>query len=105
MKDITPDMLMTFLIVLAALAAFVLVILNLADKIRASRKPQEDLKAWQRDTDLKLASDKKRLDSLEEGQKVMLRGINALISHGINGNSVDKLNKSQSEITEYLIER
>lgn len=105
MDKLTPNMLMTFLIVAAALAAFTLVILNIADKVRAARKPQHDLENWRRDTDTKLAADKKRLDSLEDGNKVMLRGINAIISHEINGNSVDELQKSQSEIMEYLIER
>ena len=60
---------------------------------------------WQQETNTKLDRDNKRLNTLEDGQKVMLRGINALISHEINGTSVDKLNKSQSEIMEYLIDR
>ena len=105
MDKISPDMLMTFLIVAAALVGFVLLIWQLVDKIRFARKPEEDLRKWQRDTDLKLDADKKRINSLEDGQKVMLRGINAIISHEINGNSVDKLQKSQTEIINYLIER
>ena len=105
MDKINPEMIMTFLIVAAALVGFVLLIWNLVDKIRAARKPHDDLERWQRETDNKLAMDKKRLDSLEDGQKVMLRGINAIISHEINGNSTDKLQKSQNEIMEYLIER
>ena len=102
---VTPDMFMTFMIVAAALAAFVLLILNIAEKIKAARKPKTDLEHWQSETDAKLKNDKDRLDVLEDGNKVICRGILALLSHEINGNSTDKLKASQSEITNYLIDR
>lgn len=105
MDKITPDMIQTSLIVAAALIGFVLLVWNLIDKIKSAKKPAVDLMRWQQETNTKLDRDNKRLNTLEDGQKVMLRGINALISHEINGNSVDKLNKSQSEIMEYLIDR
>lgn len=67
----------------------------------------------------KLATDKSRLDehtrilgahqdqlaNIEQGNKVMCRGILALLSHEINGNSDDKLRASQAELTNYLIEK
>lgn len=69
--------------------------------------------------DRKLATDKSRLDehtrilgahqdqlaNIEQGNKVMCRGILALLSHEINGNSDDKLKASQQEITNYLINK
>lgn len=105
MDKITPDMLMTFLIVAAALIGFVLVCWNLIDKVRAAHKPQDELQAWKRDTEDKLKRDKERLETLEDGNRVICRGILALLSHEINGNSTDKLKASQSEITNYLIDR
>ncbi len=105
MDKITPDMWNTFLIVAAALVAFALAILALVDRIKKTREPKDKLAQWQMETDDKLQNDKKRLDSLEKGQGVMLRGINAIISHEINGNSTDKLTKSQQEIMDYLIDR
>ena len=53
----------------------------------------------------KLDRDNRRLNDLEEGNRVICRGILALLSHEINGNSKDKLTSSQQEITNYLIER
>ena len=105
MDKLTPEMLMTFLIVAAVLISFVMLCWNLIDKIRAARKPKDELEGWQRETDEKLKRDKERLDILEEGNKVICRGILALLSHEINGNSTDKLKASQSEITNYLIDR
>ena len=105
MDKLTPDMLMTFLIVAAALIAFIVLVWNLVDKIRAARKPKDELTEWRGDTEEKLRRDKEHLDALEDGNKVICRGILALLSHEINGNSTDKLKASQTEITNYLIEK
>ena len=105
MDKITADMIMTFLVVAAALVGFILAVWTLADKIRAARKPHDDLARWQDDIKVKLKTDKERIDDLEKGQGVMLRGINAIISHEINGNSTQKLKDSQEEIINYLTGR
>ena len=105
MDKLTPDALITFLWVAAALVAFILAVWSLIDHINKARKPKDDLAQWQRETEAKLANDKKSIDSLENGQRVVLRGINAIISHEINGNSLDKLQKSQTEILDYLIDK
>lgn len=59
-----------------------------------------------------LAKDKDRLDAMEDritdmGRQstIMLRGVRALLSHEVNGNSADKLKSSMTEIDDYLINR
>ena len=59
-----------------------------------------------------LAKDKDRLDTMENritdmGRQstIMLRGVRALLSHEVNGNSTDKLKSSMTEIDDYLINR
>ena len=59
-----------------------------------------------------LAKDKDRLDAVEDriadmGRQstIMLRGVRALLSHEVNGNSTDKLKSSMTEIDDYLINR
>lgn len=105
MDKVTPEALTTFLWVTAALVAFALALWALVDKIRAARKPAADLAAWQLQTDGKLKQDKARIDTLEDGQRAMCRGILALLSHEINGNSIDKLKEAHSGLTDFLIER
>ena len=105
MKDLTPDAIITFLWVLAALVAFVLALWSLLDKIKNARKPAENAAEWRRSVETRLKIDKERLDSQEAGQKAICRGILALLSHEINGNSTDKLKDAQADITNYLIER
>lgn len=88
---------------------------ELADVI--SQKVLEKLEPRFREIDRKLANDKlqiedhtaklsmqkHQIDEIEEGQRVMCRGVLAILSHMINGNSNEALKESQKEITDYLI--
>lgn len=98
MDKVTPDALTTFLWVAAALVAFALAVWGLVDKIK-------NASAWKKDIQRKLENDNKRIDGLEEGNKAICRGVLALLSHEINGNSVDKLRSAHEGLTNYLIER
>ena len=98
LDKVTPDNIMTFLWVGAALVAFALSVWTLVDKIKKASE-------WKRGMTRKLESDNKRIESLEEGNKAICRGVLALLSHEINGNSVDKLTSARDGLTEYLIER
>ena len=51
----------------------------------------------------KLSIQKRQIDEIEQGQRVMCRGVLAILSHMINGDSADALKASQTEITDYLI--
>lgn len=46
-----------------------------------------------------------RLDDMGDEMVLMLRSNRALLSHEINGNSIDRLQDSMSEIDDYLIKR
>ena len=98
MDKVKPEDLMTFLWVGAALVAFVIAVWTLIDKIKKASE-------WRRSIDQKLDSDKRRIDVVEDGNKAICRGVLALLSHEINGNSVDKLKDARDVITEYLIDK
>ena len=58
------------------------------------------------------AKDKDRLDAMDarmsdmgKQSTIMLRGVRALLSHEVNGNSTDKLERSMAEIDDYLMNR
>lgn len=105
MEKLTLEQVRDFVIVLAALLAFIVLIWNAVKAFREWRKPADDLQSWRRDVDQKLNRDNDRLNELEKSDRVILRGINAMLSHEINGNSKEKLLESQKEITNYLIDR
>lgn len=105
MESITLLQLKDFAIVALAISGSVVLLGNLVKTIKEWRKPQTDLKTWQKSVDDRLKNDNERLRAMEDGNKVICRGILALLSHEINGNSIDKLKSSQAEMTDYLIDR
>lgn len=57
------------------------------------------------DHEQKLQKDYRRINELEEGNRIMMRALMAILSHDISGNSVDKLKASMDEIHNYLVNR
>lgn len=62
--------------------------------------------------DRMLANDKARLDRIDKQiedlsclSTITLRGVRAILSHEVSGNSTDKMKASMSEIDDYLIRR
>ena len=133
-EGVTPGMLWTALIVLIAAAGlYVLygkvretyqrnkklkdVEGKLADEISA--KVLENLEPRFAEIEKKISNDntriddntrelnehRKRMDSMETGQRAICRGVLALLSHEINGNSTDKLKEAQTGISNYLIDK
>lgn len=105
MENLSIGQVKDFAIVLLALAGVVVLIGNVIKTFKDWRKPHDDWNVWRRRVDEKLDTDNERLKSMEAGNKVICRGILAMLSHEINGNSIDKLKASQTEMTNYLIDR
>lgn len=105
MESITLVQIRDTIIVILAVMAFLVLVGNTYKTLREWRKPHDDMATWRREVDDKLDKDNKRLNGLEEGNRVICRGILAMLSHEINGNSNDKLIASQQEITNYLIDK
>lgn len=89
---------------------------RIAEKVMEKLTPQLDEKFAK--IDQKLAADKEaidlhttqlnaqkgRVDRLDNDNKALLHGMSALLSHEINGNSTDKLKKTQVALNNYLID-
>ena len=105
MDNLTLAQIRDAVIVLLAVMAFIVLLGNVIKTIKGWTKPLNDMESWREDVNTKLDKDNKRLNDLEEGNRVICRGILALLSHEINGNSKEKLMNSQKEITDYLINR
>lgn len=105
LEDVTFVQLRDAAIIIVAVLGLIILIGNFVKTIKEWRKPKNDLQKWREDVDKKLTNDNDRLEILESGNRVICRGILAMLSHDINGNSVDKLIASQTEITNYLIDK
>lgn len=55
--------------------------------------------------DRMLANDDKRQANLEEGNRVTMEALLALLSHGIDGNDVEGMKKAKREIQDFLISK
>lgn len=105
MESLTLAEIKDFAVVALALMGFVILLGNVIKTFKEWRKPGMSEAEWRRDVDQKLDKDNKRIESLEEGNKVICKALIALLSHEINGNSNDKLQKALEALNEYLIER
>jgi hypothetical protein len=50
-----------------------------------------------------LEKDNRRLDALEEQDRLVMQALFALLAHSIDGNDVDAMKKVKEEIQQYLI--
>lgn len=60
---------------------------------------------WKAHVDACLSSDKKRLDNIETGDKLILRALMAVLGHMEDGNHTGELGERRRDIEQYLIER
>ena len=104
MEQLTLIQVRDFVIVLVAIMAFLVLIGNVVKTFKEWKKPVVNEAEWRRDVDRKLDNDHQRIKHLEEGNKVKCKALRALLSHSVNGNSIDKLEKAMTELDEYLIE-
>lgn len=58
-----------------------------------------------RDLRNQLTDDSERIKDLEEGTKVLMKSIGALLSHGIDGNNTEEMVEAKSDLNEYLYDR
>ena len=116
MEILTYDKFLTALVVIMVLAGAYNTIMAAVKTRREEKRlrdsPVTELKERVDMHDRLIQQEKERQDAFEsrmqtmgEESTIMLRGVRALLSHEINGNSDDKLKASMSEIDDYLINR
>jgi len=101
---------------LLALAGAITTLGSAAEKIakvvRAAKAPNDEqdrrISTAEKDIiDIKgfLANDKKRLDTLEDGNRVTQRAILALLGHGLDGNNQKEMKDAKAALESHLINR
>ena len=71
---------------------------TLQGEINGLKEEVKELRAY-------LASDKKHLDALDEGNRVTQQALLALLGHAIDGNNLDQLTHARDHLHTYLVER
>lgn len=102
-------------IILAGASAIVL-LSNAAEKIakawRTAKAPNarqderlDKVEKHLEEVDAFLAIDKKRLDSIDDGNRATQRALLALLDHGIDGNNIEQMQHAKEALQNHLINR
>lgn len=100
-------------IILAAASAIVL-LSNAAEKIvrafKSAKAPEvrqneeiDDLKRRLKKVEDWVEAEKQQVKDIREGNRVITRGMLALLEHGINGNNIEQMQEARNGVEEYLI--
>ena len=98
MENLTVIQIRDFAIVCIALMGFVILLGNVIKTIKDWRKPGMDINSTVKDHET-------RIETLEEGNKLICKALLAIMSHEIHGNSVDKLQKAYDDMNDYLVDK
>lgn len=110
---LTPGQIITWILGICAgitcIAGAIGVIVKAVRAAKAPNKKQDDriseLEEKSRAYEGYFDHDKRRLEALEEGNRVTQRAILALLAHGIDGNAIDAMKAAKDELHNYLIKR
>ena len=100
--------------IVLAVASAVVLLSNATEKIakvfRAAKAPEqkqndeiEDLKSRLKDVEEWVETEKKQVKDIREGNRVITRGMLALLEHGINGNNIEQMQEARNGVEAYLI--
>lgn len=94
-----------FVVVLLAIAGGVNIVGSAIKTFKEWLKPAFDMNDRLKAAEEYLDKDNKRIADLEEAEKLILSALSVQLEHEISGNHIDKLQKVQSDINQYLINR
>lgn len=69
----------------------------------AQDKEIAELKEWRKGVDQKLDNDNRRLNKIDDGNRVTQRALLALLAHGIDGNHQKQMEEAKDALQDYLI--
>ena len=98
MENVTLAQFKDFAIVAIAIMGFIVLLGNVVKVIKEWGKPRMDINETIKDHE-------DRVGSLEEGNKIICKALLAIMSHEINGNSIDKLQKAYDAMSDYLVDK
>ena len=109
MENITFEQLRSLVLVVLALLGGYNVVMTAVKNRREEKKrrdaPVNTLETTVKEHDERLKRDHERLNDLEEANRIQMRALMAMLHHAIDGNSIDRLQKSFDEIQQYLIDK
>lgn len=94
-----------FWVVAMLICTTIVLVGNVYKTIKEWKKPKEDLTEQVRKNKKAIEHHDQQLSDIEEGQRILQKGMLSLIDHSITGNSVERLKQSRDEMRDYLIDK
>lgn len=88
-----------------ALCAFITAVWGVYKIVKELKKPNDDLKSEVARHSQLLDTDNKRLNDIEESNRMVLQSLLVIINHEITGNGIEKMKDTRDKLQAYLIER
>lgn len=88
-----------------AICSFIAALWGVYKIVKELKKPSNDLREEVERHSQLLDTDNKRLQEIEESNKMILQCLLVIINHDITGNGIDKMKDARDKLQEYLIER
>lgn len=105
MDKFTPDdIYKTFLLLIAAASVFVLYV-NARNGAVALRKPKADMEAQLSTGKRRLDAHDEEIEALKDGQRVLLKGVQALLEHELHNGNTGEMADASRDINTYLLNR
>ena len=100
----------TYITICTIITCTAAVVTIITSVIKAVKSPnvRQDERITALETNVKqlkdyLDNDNRRIKTIEAGNRITQQALLALMSHALNGNDVDKLEKARDDLQEYLI--
>ena len=96
--SITSDQILAF-------CAFVTSIWVVSQLIKEIKKPSDGLKLKVETHERLLDNDNRRLNEIEQSNKLILQSLLVIVNHEISGNGIEAMKKQRDELQDYLVNR
>ena len=94
---------------LTLIASIINIIVTIVNRAREPEVKQDErlkeLEERMTKAEERLASDSSRFDQYEQGNKIMLQSLLALMRHSIDGNNIDSLKEAAKTLDDYLVKK
>ena len=88
-----------------ALCALVTSIWGVYKIIKEIKKPSDGLKLKVEPHERLLDNDNRRLNEIEQSNKLILQSLLVIVNHEISGNGIEAMKKQRDELQDYLVNR
>lgn len=105
MEYLNGQSLLTALFVLIAIIAVLKVLDSGVELVKKWKSKNPDVNAQKKSCDAKFANDDRRISDLEDGQRLIVRGVCELLGHELHNGNTQEMSQAENDLKKWLYER